>query len=204
MSRRAHRAGRERTLRYALVELLITPRCIVQGDHGGVDVLGDLYPIIKDRHHQLALITHGRALSGGERVRLGPADAEPQGQRSPLRMGVTGSGILRDVQPGNADGAAGPSNVHRGVEHRRRCLAPVSATTRLESDRIDPTVASTSATPRICSIWSGNGRLALLAVTASATGHVKRNRYQITHGDELDVAALLDHLSGDFMTQHQA
>src|SRR3712207_9594234 len=60
-------------LRRALVELLVAPRRVLQRDHLGVDRLRDLHPVVQDRHHQLAVVAHDRALAGGERVRLGPA-----------------------------------------------------------------------------------------------------------------------------------
>ena len=46
--------------------------------------------------------------------------------------------------------------------------------------------------------------LSLLAVAAAAAGDVERNGDDIAHLHELDVAAHLDHLAGDLVSQHQS
>src|SRR3954447_10515237 len=69
----------------ALVELLVTARGVVERDDRGPHVLRDLHPVVQDRHHQLPVVAHHRALTGVEGVRLGPAEAEPDGQRPDLR-----------------------------------------------------------------------------------------------------------------------
>src|SRR5260370_27365187 len=48
------------------IKFLITLRRILQGNDGGVDRLGNLHPVLQDRHHQLATGTHDRRLAADE------------------------------------------------------------------------------------------------------------------------------------------
>src|SRR5215213_9811384 len=56
-----------------LVEVLVALRSLIERDDRGVDGPGDLGPVVEDRHHQLPVVLHNRALAGVERVALGPA-----------------------------------------------------------------------------------------------------------------------------------
>src|SRR2546423_7212072 len=47
-------------------------RRILQRNDGSIDRPGDLHPVMQDRHHQLAMVTHDRALTGDEREGLCP------------------------------------------------------------------------------------------------------------------------------------
>ena len=64
---------------------LVAARRVVERDDRGVDVLRDLHPVVQDRHHQLPVVLHHRALTGVEGVRLGPAEPQPDRQRAELR-----------------------------------------------------------------------------------------------------------------------
>src|SRR5215216_710030 len=124
----------------ALVELLVALGGLVERDHGRIHVPGDLHLVMQDRHHQLAVVLHHRALTGLERVRLGPAEPDPDRQRPDLGRLVHRARVTGHIQPGDAQPAAGPGDVHHRVQHRRRGLAlgalgPVAA--GLEADTVD-------------------------------------------------------------------
>src|SRR5437016_6228138 len=48
-----------------LVKVPVTLRSILQRNDGSIDSLGDLHLVIEDSHHQLAMVAHHRALTGG-------------------------------------------------------------------------------------------------------------------------------------------
>jgi hypothetical protein len=50
----------------ALVEVYVALGSLFQGNDGGVDRLGDLHLIVQDRIHQLPVVAHDRALTGGK------------------------------------------------------------------------------------------------------------------------------------------
>src|SRR5215217_6476114 len=87
----------------ALVEVLVALGGLVERDHGRVDVLGDLHLVVEDRHHQLAVVLHHRALAGLERVGLGPAEPDPDRQRPDLGRLVDRARVAGHVQPGDAE-----------------------------------------------------------------------------------------------------
>src|SRR5215210_8989753 len=60
----------------ALVEVLVALRSLVERNDRGVDGPGDLGPVVEDRHHQIPVVLHNRALAGVERVALGPAEPD--------------------------------------------------------------------------------------------------------------------------------
>jgi hypothetical protein len=66
------------------------------------------------------LYFHHRALAGLERVRLGPAEPDPDRQRPDLGRLVDRARVAGHVQPGDAQPAASPGDVHHRVQHRRR------------------------------------------------------------------------------------
>src|SRR5215510_6696509 len=61
----------------SLVEVFITPGSVIQFDDCGVDRLCDLHLVMQNRHHQLTMIAHHRALPGCESVGLRPTQADP-------------------------------------------------------------------------------------------------------------------------------
>ena len=97
---------------------------------------------MQDRLHQPAVVLHHRALTGHEHMRLREAEAEAHRQRTFLRRLIGRARITRDVEPGNAEAAAGPSDVHERVEHRRRSLRRgiLAVPSSLEADRVDSAV----------------------------------------------------------------
>src|SRR3712207_2249418 len=48
-----------------LVEVLVALRSLVERDDRGVYGPGDLGPVVEDRHHQLPVVLHDRALARG-------------------------------------------------------------------------------------------------------------------------------------------
>src|SRR5512132_4245626 len=106
----------------ALVEVLVPLRGLVERDHGRVDVLGDLHLVMQDRHHQLAVVLHHRTLAGLERVRLGPAEPDPDRQRPDLGRLVDRARVTGHIQPGDPEPPGRPGDVHDRVQHRRRRL----------------------------------------------------------------------------------
>src|SRR6476660_2714416 len=120
----------------ALVEVLVALRGVVQGDDGGFDGLGDLHLVVEDRLHQTAVVLHHRALAGGEAVRLGPPQADADGERALLRGVVRSARIAGDVEPRDAELAARARDVHDRVEDRRRrlVLGVLAVAARLEAD----------------------------------------------------------------------
>src|SRR6195256_745034 len=69
-----------------LVEIAIPGGCLVEGDDGRVDRLRDLDLVVEDRLHEGAVVLHHRSLAGGEGVRLCPAQADADLERSDLRV----------------------------------------------------------------------------------------------------------------------
>lgn len=105
-----------------------------------VDGLGDLDFVVKDRHHQLPVVFHDRALTRRERKRLGPAGAEAQGQGTLLGCIVDCARITCDVQARDPQSASCGSDLHERVEHRGRGLLGVPAmavATRFKADSIN-------------------------------------------------------------------
>src|SRR6266516_3044749 len=75
------------------VEVLIALRRLVERDDSGVDIARDLHPVVKDRHHQLPVVGHHRALAGGEPVRLRPAETDAD------RQGANLGGLVDPARP---------------------------------------------------------------------------------------------------------
>src|SRR3712207_4012738 len=90
----------------------------------------------------LAVVAHDRALAGGERVRLRPAQPQPDGQRPGLRRLVGSPRVTGHVEAGDAERTAGPGDVHQRVEHRGRGLGlrVLAVAPGLEADRVDAAV----------------------------------------------------------------
>src|SRR6266542_2992674 len=125
--------------RRAMVEFGVPLRCLVQRDDRGVHVLRDLRTVVQDRLHQLPVVPHDGALPGREPQRLGPAQAQPDRQRTGLRGLVTRAGIAGHVEAWDADRATGAGDVHDRVQYGRRTFGPGvrAVAVRLEPDRVD-------------------------------------------------------------------
>src|SRR5215207_393134 len=124
-----------------LVEVLVALRSLIERDDRGVDGPGDLGPVVEDRHHQLPVVLHDRALAGVERVALGPAEPDADLERPLLGLGVRGARVAGDVEARDAHSAAGARDAHDGVEDRRRSLDCVrSVRARLEAYGVHRTV----------------------------------------------------------------
>src|SRR2546421_7144253 len=99
------------------VEVFIPLWSILQRDDRGVDCLGDLYLVIEDGHHQLAVIAHDRALAGGERKGLGPAQTQADAKLANLRIFIDSPWITCDVQARNANSTSDTRDVHDIIQH---------------------------------------------------------------------------------------
>src|SRR5437870_3192671 len=77
VSRRDHPVRiKHEFLRRSLVEILVSLRRLIERDRGDVHRLGDLDLVVQDALHEGAVVAHDRALTGGELVALGPAQAD--------------------------------------------------------------------------------------------------------------------------------
>ena len=97
---------------------------------------------MEDRLHEAPVVLHHRALAGDEDVRLREPEAEAHRQRALLGRFVDGTRITGDVEPGDAEAAAGPRDVHERVEHGRGCFVPgvLAVSAGLEADGVDAAV----------------------------------------------------------------
>ena len=97
---------------------------------------------MQDRHHQSPVVLHHRGLAGGEGEGLGPAEAEPDGQRADLRRLVDPARVTRDVEPRDAEATAGGCDRHQRVQHRGRALLTgiLAVAAGLEADRVHTAV----------------------------------------------------------------
>ena len=86
-----------------LVKVPVTLRSILQRNDGSIDSLGDLHLVVEDSHHQLAMVAHHRALTGGESKGLGPAQTHTNAKLANLRVLIDSARITGDVQARNAN-----------------------------------------------------------------------------------------------------
>ncbi len=140
--------------RGAAVEVMVPTRSFVQADHGSVHRFGDLRPVMQDGLHELTMVSRHRALASMEGVGLGPSQADANAEIPGLSSVVNAARIIRDVQAGYAQRAAGARDLHERVQHCRgpfhNCVCPVSPA----SNPTQSTAQSTSGTPRMDSICS--------------------------------------------------
>ena len=95
-----------------------------------------------------------------------PSRCPGTGTGCPSGRRVRGTRISCDIKAGNAHGPAGGGEVHQRVEHGgRRLLAAVPCPCPRASKPTASIPASTSRTPRSCSIWSAGSPLATLTVS---------------------------------------
>src|SRR5699024_3271982 len=104
-------------MRSSGVELLVGLRGFVEGDLGGVDRIGDMRLVRQDELHQLTVVLLHGALAGGEVVRLGPAQSEPDPDLADLGVLVHTTGVTGDVQARNTQSGTDAGDVHDVVEH---------------------------------------------------------------------------------------
>src|SRR5205823_2242550 len=99
--------------RRALVEVLVTLRTFVEADNFHVDSLRHLDLVMEDRHHELPVVLHNRALSGEEVVRLRPAEANANAQVAGLCGVVDTTRVVRNVETGDTDSSARARDRHQ-------------------------------------------------------------------------------------------
>src|SRR5437660_9008812 len=82
----------------SLVKVLVTFRCFLQRNDGGVDRFRYLRFVIEDCHHQLAIVAHDGALTSSEGERLCPAQTNAYAKLTDLRVLVDAARITGYVQ----------------------------------------------------------------------------------------------------------
>src|SRR4051794_39375895 len=97
-------------LRSSLIEVLIAARALVEADYLHIDGLGDMNLVIQNRHHQVPVVLHHRALSRVEVMGLRPSQPDTDAQITRLRRVVDATRIVRYIEARNADAASGPSD----------------------------------------------------------------------------------------------
>src|SRR5690242_1661478 len=113
----------------ALVEVLVALRGILQRNDCGVDRLGNLYLVIEDRHHQLAMVAHNWALSRGEGVGLGPTQTYTDTQLTNLGILVFAPWVASHIETRNTQTSSGTCDSHDIVQHCRWLLMRASTVT---------------------------------------------------------------------------
>src|SRR5947207_5477459 len=116
-------------LRSALVKVLIALGGILQRNDGRVNRLGDLHPVVEDRVHQLAMVAHNRALSGGEGEGLGPAQTNANTKLTYFGVLVDASWITRHVETRDTYATSSASDAHDRVQYRCWRFTRTSAVT---------------------------------------------------------------------------
>src|SRR6266516_4380920 len=122
----------------AFVEVDIALRRIFQRNDCGVDRFSNLYLVVKDCHHQLAMVAHDRRLTGREGKGLGPAQTDAHTQLTDLRIFVDAAWIASYIQARNTYSPCSACDTHHIIEHCRRsfcCSSAMSAS--LEADTVN-------------------------------------------------------------------
>jgi hypothetical protein len=73
--------------------------------------------VMQDAHHQLPVVAHDWALTGGEPMTLRPAQADADAECAGLCICVDSARIIRYVEAGYSQSAAGTSDLHYRIEH---------------------------------------------------------------------------------------
>ena len=94
-------------LGYAGVECLIGLGRLSERNQLDIDRLRNLDAVMKDRHHQAAVVFHHGCLTGRKGMRLCPSESQPHREVPAPRSCVLGPWIFGDVQARNAAGGAG-------------------------------------------------------------------------------------------------
>src|SRR6266516_4655895 len=86
----------------AFVEVDIALRRIFERNDCGVDRFSNVYVVVKDCHHELAMVAHDWPLSGREGWALGRTPTAPQTKLSELRIFIEVACITGHVPTTNA------------------------------------------------------------------------------------------------------
>src|SRR5689334_10691286 len=125
----------------ALVELLIALRRLLQGNYDGIDCSGNLYLIVQDRIHQLAVVTHDRALTSNEREGLGPAQTDMDVELANPGFFIDPTWVGGHIQARDPYLPANTSNIYGVVQCSGRSLSSKrTMAVCLKSDTIDSCV----------------------------------------------------------------
>src|SRR5437764_1234936 len=141
----AHHSGGDHAMRVedellgsTLVEVHVALRGLLQRNDRGVDCLGDLHLVVQDRIHQLAMVAHDRALTGGEGEGLGPTQTNTNTKLANPGVLVDPARVAGHIQARNAHSPANLGDAHDIVEHRRRSLSCTRAVAAcLKADTVD-------------------------------------------------------------------
>ena len=85
------------------IELPVALWGIIEADGDRVHGLGDVRPIGQDHVHQLAVVALDRALTGGESVRLRPAQAESDADLTDLGVLIDRTRVTGHIATWEAD-----------------------------------------------------------------------------------------------------
>src|SRR6266516_6234613 len=122
----------------AFVEVDIALRRIFERNDCGFYCFSNLYLVVKDCHHQLAMVAHDWRLTGREGKRLGPAQTDAHTQLTDLRIFVDAAWIAGHVQTRNTYSLCSACDTHHIIEHRRRSFCrPRAVPPRLEPDTVN-------------------------------------------------------------------
>src|SRR6185437_15774684 len=138
----------------AAVEVLVALRSFVERDHRGVDGLGDVGLVVEDHLHQPAVVAHHRTLPGGEALGLGPARPMRIDNDPSLAASSAAPGSPVTYRPGMPSLPAARVTSMIELSTVAGASWPESEPWPRASKPTASTAASTSGTPRICSIWS--------------------------------------------------
>src|SRR5690606_1879371 len=137
----AHQAMRieNKFLRSTLIKAFIALCRIFERYDLGVDNICYVQATVQDSLHQLAIILQHRRLPRMERLRLGPTEAEAQGEAALLCSIIDRAGIFGDIEPRNTDSSRRAGDLHHLVKHNRG-LFPAAVTTCFETDGINSAI----------------------------------------------------------------
>src|SRR5579859_603113 len=124
-----------------LVKVLVAFGSVIKRNDCGIDRPGDLYPVVQDRVHQLAMVAHDRALSCREGEGLGPAQTNANTKLTDFGMLVDAAWITRHIETRNTYAPGSASDAHDRVQYRCRRFTCTSAmTARLKADTVDGSI----------------------------------------------------------------
>src|SRR6266851_2084465 len=85
------------------IERLVRLGCLRERNQLDIYRLRNLDAIMKDRHHEAAVVFHHRRLTRRKGMGLCPSESESHREVPALRSFVLGAGIFGDVEAGNTD-----------------------------------------------------------------------------------------------------
>jgi hypothetical protein len=100
-------------LGHAGIERLVRLGRLLERNQLDIYRLRNLDAIVKDGHHEAAVVFHHRRLTRRKRMGLCPSESQPHREVPALRSFVFGTRIFGNVEAGNADRSRGASRFHQ-------------------------------------------------------------------------------------------